>query len=79
MVTAPSAFVLEPIIEFNFRDQLRMQLDQVDGNEDFRKNLDSQERKQVALLEHWRAFHRIDHLGMDSTFKFVELSYDPSG
>ena len=65
MVTAPSAFVLEPIIEFNFRDQLRMQLDQVDGNEDFRKNLDSQERKQVALLEHWRAFHRIDHLGMD--------------
>ena len=65
VVQTPSAFVLEPIFEFDFRDQLRTQLDKVDENEENRKVLDSKERKQVALLEHWRAFHRIDHLGTD--------------
>ena len=64
-VTQPSSYVYEPLIDFNCTEKQEKILNIVDDDEDYRQTLDESERRKVALLEHWRTFHRIDHLGND--------------
>ena len=50
-------------MDFNCEDEQQRNLRRVDENDEFRETLDDNERRKIALLEHWRTFHRLDHLG----------------
>lgn len=86
-MSQPSKYVLEHF-DFNCDDEQKHNLRRVDESDEFRETLKNDERRKVALLEHWRQFHRIDHLGAysiiiplieDNRPFFVCRVYEPTG
>ena len=76
-MSQPSKYVLEHLIDFDFNcdDEQKHNLRRVDESDEFRETLENDERRKVALLEHWRQFHRIDHLGAYSIISPFHLGY----